>query len=381
MSESPDAVVVGGGLIGMAITWRAAALGCRVVLVDPRPGEGASWAAAGMLAPVTEAHFGEEPLIRLNVASAAAYPSFIAELEAESGIECGYRRCGTLAVGLDADDIRALDELAGFQRTLGLEVERLSGRECREMEPMLVPSVGGGLHVASDHQVDSRRMVRALIAAVTRRAEVVRQRASQVLIAGERVLGVRLDDGRTISAPTVVVAAGCWSRQLPGLPEAARPPVRPVKGQVLRLHVPAEQPLLGRTLRWLAHGSPGYLVPRLDGELVLGATSEERGFDTEVTAGAVYELLRDAYRVLPGITEASLIECRAGLRPGSPDNAPILGGTEIKGLVLATGHHRNGVLLTPLTASAIASQVATGQVDRLIAPFTPHRFGVAVTAR
>ena len=366
----------------MAITWRAAALGCRVVVVDPRPGEGASWAAAGMLAPVTEAHFGEEPLIRLNVASAAAYPSFIAELEAESAeFECGYRRCGTLAVGLDADDIRALDELAGFQRTLGLEVERLSGRECREMEPMLVPSVGGGLHVASDHQVDSRRMVRALIAAVTRRAEVVRQRASQVLIAGERVLGVRLDDGRTISAPTVVVAAGCWSRELPGLPEAARPPVRPVKGQVLRLHVPAEQPLLGRTLRWLAHGSPGYLVPRLDGELVLGATSEERGFDTEVTAGAVYELLRDAYRVLPGITEANLIECRAGLRPGSPDNAPILGATEITGLVLATGHHRNGVLLTPVTASAIASQVATGQVDRLIAPFAPERFGVAVTAR
>ena len=374
VTESPDAVIVGGGLIGLGIAWQASSLGCRVAVVDPEPGKGASWAAAGMLAPVTEAHFGEEALIRLNVAGAAAYPAFVAALEAETGLSCGYRDCGTLAVGFDADDMRGLDDLAEFRRGLGLEAERLSGRECRKLEPALVPGVWGGVHVATDHQVDNRRLVRALLTAVTRRAAIVRQRAAHVLVERGRVRGVRLDDGRVLPASRVVIAAGCWSRGIGGLPDPARPPVRPVKGQILRLRVPTAAPLLGRTLRWLVQGSPGYLVPRADGELVLGATSEERGFDVEVTAGAAHELLRDAHRLVPGISEAALIEFRAGLRPGSPDNAPILGQTEVDGLVLATGHHRNGVLLTPLTARAIASLLMTGRTDPLIAAFSPGRF-------
>ncbi len=380
VTESPDVVVIGGGLIGLGIAWRASLLGLRVTVADPEPGRGASWAAAGMLAPVTEAHFGEEALIRLNVAAAARYPGFVEELEAETGMECGYRRCGTLAVGLDGDDVRALDDLAVFQRSLGLEAVRLSGRQCRELEPLLAPGIRGGLHVASDHQVDNRRLVRALLAAVTRRAELVPERVTEVVVAAGHVSGVLLGGGTTLRAGAVVVAAGCWSADLPGIPASGCPPVRPVKGHILRLRVPAEPPLIGRTVRWLARGVPGYLVPRLDGELVLGATSEERGFDTEVRAGAVHELLRDAHEVIPGISEACLAECRVGLRPGSPDNAPILGLTDVEGLVLATGHHRNGVLLTPITADTIGSLLAEGRTDPVIAPFGLARLSAPVGA-
>ncbi len=380
MSEAPDAVVIGGGVIGLGIAWWAAARGLRIVVLDPHPGAGASWAAAGMLAPVSEAHFGEEPLIRLSVAAARSYPAFIQKLEDETGMECGYRQTGTLAVGLDADDLRVLDDVAQFQRSLGLDAERLSGRECRSLEPMLAPGVRGGVHVASDHQVDNRRLVRALLAAVSQRAALRAGRVTRVLVSAGRARGVCLDDGEELHAPWVVVAAGCLSAAIDGIPEPLRPPVRPVKGQILRLRVPAAAPLLTRTLRWLAQGSVGYLVPRADGELVLGATSEERGHDTEVTAGAVYDLLRDAHRLVPGVAEALLAECRAGLRPGSPDNAPILGETELPGLVMATGHHRNGILLTPVTAHGIAALLAGDEPGPLLAPFSPLRFSGAVSA-
>ncbi len=374
MSESPDVLIVGGGLIGLAIAWRASGHGLRVTVIDPHPGRGASWAAAGMLAPVSEAHHGEEALIRLNMAAAEAYPDFVDELEAETEVPVGYRRCGTLMVGFDADDVRALHDVAALQGSLGLAVERLSGRACRELEPMLTPSVSGGIHVPGDHQVDNRRLVHALTVAVERRATLLRQRVTGLVVTGDRAEGVTLDDGRSLHAPTVVLAAGCWSRDLPGLPARVRPPVRPVKGQVLRLRIPIEPALFGGTIRWLVEGSPGYVVPRADGELVLGATSEERGFDTEVTADGVFQLLRGAHQVIPGISEATLTECRAGLRPGSPDNAPMLGRTAMEGLVMATGHHRNGVLLTPITARAIAALLATGEVDPVVAPFATDRF-------
>jgi glycine oxidase len=380
MTGSPDAVVVGGGVIGLGVAWRAARLGVRITLVDPEPGRGASWAAAGMLAPVTEAHPGEEALLALGLASAALYPGFVAELEAETGLPVGYRRCGTLAVGLDADDVRALDDLAGLRRRLGLDAERLNGRECRDLEPMLAPGVRGGVHAASDHQVDNRRLVAALTRVVDRSCEVVRQRVSEVIVGRGRAEGVRLESGAVVSGAAVVIAAGCRSGEVPGIPAAVRPPVRPVKGQILRLRVPAGPPLLTRTVRWLAHGQSGYLVPRDDGELVLGATQEERGFDAQVTAGAVLELLRDAYSIVPGVAEAALEECRAGLRPGSPDNAPLLGPTRVDGLLMATGHHRNGVLLTPITARSIAGLLATGEVDPAIAAFAPDRFVTAGAA-
>src|SRR5512144_1622454 len=369
MARGPDVVIVGGGVIGLAIAWRAAGRGLRVSVVDPDPGSGASRVAAGMLAPVTEVHYGEERLLALTLASAARYPDFVADLAEASGRDPGYRACGTLAVALDADD------LAAFQASLGLAIERLTGRECRRLEPMLAPSVRGGVLVEGDHQVDPRRLVPALLTAVERAGVTMsRAAAAEIVVAADRVAGVRLADGTEIAADVVVLAAGCRSAAIAGLPEHVVPPVRPVKGQILRLHGDPRHPFLGRTVRGLVAGSPVYVVPRADGEIVLGATMEEQGYDERVTAGGVYELLRDAHLVLPGISELPLVETAAGLRPGTPDNAPLIGPAQLPGLVLATGHHRNGILLTPVTADAVAELLATGALPDLAAPFAPDRF-------
>jgi glycine oxidase len=370
-----DVVVVGGGVIGLAIGWRAAAAGLRVAIVDPRPAGGASDVAAGMLAPVTEAEYAGQPLLALNLAAARRYPSFAAELEEASGRPAGYRRTGTLAVAFDADDRAALRELLAFQEELGLDSAWLSGREARRLEPMLAPGVAGALHVPGDHQVDNRLLAAALLAAADRAgADLWRCRVSEVLLAGERVIGVRLDDDGVLSADHVVLAAGCWSGAFPGLPDAVRPPVRPVKGQILRLRLPAGHPgLLTRTVQGTARGTHVYLVPRASGEVVVGATVEEQP-DTRVTAGGVYDLLRAAHALVPGVTELTLTETAAGLRPGTPDNAPILGPAPVPGLVYATGHYRNGVLLAPVTADAIAEYLTGGTLPALAAPFTLDRF-------
>ncbi|MEV6206887.1 glycine oxidase ThiO [Kitasatospora sp. NPDC051914] len=371
-----DVLVVGGGIIGLGVAWRAAQRGLSVALVDPAPGGGAAQVAAGMLAPVTELQYGEEPLLRLGMASNERYEAFAAELTEATGLDTGYRRTGTLAVALDADDREELRELHAFQGRLGLDSQWLTGRECRRLEPMLAPGVRGGLLVTGDHQVDGRRLARALVAACER-AGVVLHRASagELLVEDGRAAGVRTDGGEELAGDRVVLAAGCRSHLLPGLPEGVLPPVRPVKGQVLRLHVPpAYRPFLSRNVRAVVRGQHIYLVPRADGELVIGATSEEQGFDTTVTAGGVYELLRDAHELVPGLTELPLVETGAGLRPGSPDNAPLLGPTALPGLVAATGHYRNGVLLTPVTADLLGEYLATGSVPGLAAPFSPDRF-------
>ncbi|MEU9030116.1 glycine oxidase ThiO [Streptomyces sp. NPDC048383] len=378
--KGSDVLVIGGGIIGLVIAWRAARRGLRVVLADPDPGGGAARVAAGMLAAVTELHYGEETLLGLNVASAARYPDFAAELhEAAGGMDIGYRACGTLAVALDADDRLHLRELHALQRRCGLESEWLTGRECRRLEPMLAPGVRGGLRVDGDHQVDPRRLAAALLAACERSGVTLRRsRADRLLTSGDRAAGAVLDDGTEVLADQVVLAAGSLSGRLAGVPPQVAVPVRPVKGQVLRLSVPAAYgPFLSRTVRAVVRGSHVYLVPRESGELVVGATSEELGWDTTVTAGGVYELLRDAHELVPGITELPLVETLAGLRPGSPDNAPLLGPTELPGLHLATGHYRNGVLLTPLTGDVMAELLATGVVPEIARPFTPRRFSPA----
>jgi glycine oxidase len=377
-SRTADVVVVGGGLIGLGIAWRAAGLGLRVDVVDPEPGRAASYAAAGMLAPVTEAHYNEEPLLRLNLASSERYPAFVADVEEASGLTAGYRQTGTLAVALDGDDLAALTELYAFQRSLGLAVDQLSGRECRRLEPLLAPGARGALLVAGDHQVDNRRLTSALLRATERGGVVVRRsRVESVVAAHDRVTGVRLSDGTTVTAGQVVLAAGCWSGHIGGLPPEVVPPVRPVKGQTVRLRVPEVfAPFLRRNVRGLVKGTHVYLVPRADGELVIGATQEEMGFDTQVTAGGVYELLRDARELVPAITELPLVETHAGLRPGTPDNAPLLGPTALPGLVVATGHHRNGVLLTPITAEVIATYLVDGVMPALAGPFAPDRFAL-----
>ncbi|MGW1763953.1 glycine oxidase ThiO [Streptomyces sp. NPDC002073] len=372
-----DVLVIGGGIIGLVTAWRAARLGLRTALADPAPGGGAAQVAAGMLAAVTELHYGEETLLGLNLASAARYPQFAAELaDASGGLDIGYRACGTLATALDADDRAHLRELHALQRRCGLESEWLTGRECRRLEPMLAPGVRGGLRVDGDHQVDPRRLAAALVAACERAGVVFhRVRAERLTVVRDRAAGAVLADGTALTAGQVVLAAGSLSGRLAGVPPQVLPPVRPVKGQVLRLTVPsAYAPFLQRTVRAVVRGSHVYLVPRENGELVVGATSEEQGWDTTVTAGGVYELLRDAHELVPGITELPLTETRAGLRPASPDNAPLLGPTALPDLHLATGHYRNGVLLTPLTGEVMAEVLTTGELPEVARPFTPFRF-------
>jgi glycine oxidase len=375
-SRTSDVLVIGGGIIGLVTAWRAAQRGFATAVVDPEPGGGAAQVAAGMLAAVTELHYGEQTLLGLNLASARRYPQFAAELTELTGHDLGYRRCGTLAVALDADDRAHLRELHVLQRESGLESEWLSGRECRRLEPMLAPGVRGGLRVDGDHQIDPRRLIQALLAACEH-AGVVFHRlwAERLDVVAGRAAGVTGTDGTRLGAGQVVLAAGSLSGRLAGVPDAVLPPVRPVKGQVLRLTVPRRYaPFLNRTVRAVVRGSQVYLVPRENGELVIGATSEELGWDTTVTAGGVYELLRDAHELVPGITELPLTETRAGLRPGSPDNAPLLGPTDLPGLLLATGHYRNGVLLTPVTGDAMADVLATGELPDEVRAFTPRRF-------
>jgi glycine oxidase len=368
-----DVVIVGGGVIGLATAWRSLERGLRVTVADPTPAGKASHVAAGMLTPVSELSYGEEAVLRLGLASRDRYPSFVAELEEVSGRSTGFRADGTLQVALDADDLAVLGELRRFQESVGVPAEALTGRECRRLEPLLAPSVRGGLLAPADGSIDPRRLTAALLAAVERLGgTLVRRRATEVLTDGGRATGVRLDDGEPLHADQVVLAAGPWSQDLKGLPDGALPPVRPVKGQVVRLR--GDVPFIGRSVRGLVRGSSVYLVPRADGEIVIGATQEELGFDTRVTAGGVWELLRDARELLPYVTELEFIEVEAGLRPGSPDNAPILGPSALPGLLLATGHYRNGVLLTPVTGDAMAESLATGAMPEIARPFSPARF-------
>ncbi|MFE7133926.1 glycine oxidase ThiO [Streptomyces sp. NPDC057638] len=374
--RATDVLVIGGGIIGLVTAWRAAQKGLAVTLADSEPGGGAAQVAAGMLAAVTELHYGEETLLSLTLESARRYPAFTTELEEASGRRIDYRTCGTLAIALDADDRAHLRELHALQQRCGLESAWLTGRECRRLEPMLAPGVRGGLRVDGDHQVDPRRLAAALVTACARAGVTFRRDwAARLLVSRDRAVGARLADGTELPAGQVVIAGGSLSGRLEGLPDAVVPPVRPVKGQVLRLAVPRPYaPFLSRTIRAVVRGGHVYLVPRENGELVVGATSEEQGWDTSVTAGGVYELLRDAHELVPGITELPLTETRAGLRPASPDNAPLLGPTALPGLHLATGHYRNGVLLTPVTGDAMATALTDGALPSEALPFSPLRF-------
>lgn len=371
-------VVVGAGLIGASVAWRAAQRGLSVTLVDPTPGQGASSAAAGMLAPVSEASYGEEALLGFCLDSAARYPAFVDELVAVTGVPVSHPTSGTLMVALDRDDLRVLEMLAAYHAELGLEVRRLTPRECRGIEPLLSPRLRGGLALDGDHAVDPRALVRALLAAAEQTGvHLLRERVTGVVVTDGAARGVQLDGGGTLAADVVVVATGSWSGPagpLAGLPAHVVPPVRPVKGQVLRLRAEPGELALERTVRGWVHGVHVYVVPYGDGRVVLGATSEEKGFDVTVTAGGAYQLLRDAVELLPGLAELELVEATAGLRPGTPDNAPILGPTDLPGLVLATGHHRSGVLLTPATADGIATYLTEGALPPELLPFVPQRF-------
>jgi len=380
VADTADVVVAGGGVIGTAIAWQAAVAGLKVTLVDPGCGDAASLVAAGMLAPASESVFGEEPLLALNLRAAERFPGFVAELERAAGQPVGLRREGTLALAYDPGDQAALARLTGFRHSLGLGTRELDGRSCRQLEPFLGPDVLGGCLFESDWSVDNRRYLAALRLAL--RAAGVRAvpgRVAGVCVAGGRAAGVRLDDGAgLIEAGTVVVAAGTATAAIAGLPGPLREAVRPVKGQLLRLRHPAGlPPVLGRTVRAAVRGQDVYLVPRADGEIVVGATCEERGPDRTVTAGAVHDLLRDAISVLPVVTELILAEACAGLRPATPDNGPMVGTAGIDGLLIATGHYRNGILLSAATADAVLALLTGRPPAQEWAPFSPLRFARA----
>lgn len=360
--QNYDAVVVGGGVIGLSCAWRLARRGARVVVLELyEPGWGATGVAAGMLAPVGELSFGEPDLLELTLAAAQMYPEFVAELEDATGEDIGYEQVGALHVALDRDEAAQLRRVHELQRSLDLEAKWLSPRRCRELEPGLTPSFRGGVFAPGEAAVDPRALTKALQKALVAEGVEVRTRVGVLggLFDRGRLVGVRAlpfpsDETEEIHAGAVVLATGAWSGGTDWLPEDARPAVRPVKGQVVELRRPRMAKLLGPIISHILASERVYLVPRSDGRLIVGATVEEMGFDTTVTAGGVHELLREAYRLLPDVAEMELLGATAGLRPGTPNNLPIVGSGAIDGLVLATGHFRNGILLAPLAAEAVS---------------------------
>ena len=347
MPGQPGLIVVGGGVIGLSCAWRAAAAGMAVTVVDPAPGSGASWVAGGMLAPVTEAWPGEEALLELGTRSLARWPAFAADLTAAAGRDAGLRREGTVVAATGSGDRDELRELAGHLARLGRDVDVLTGRELRRLEPAVGPDVRGGLAVPGDLAVDNRALLAALFAVAERAGVRMHRFEARAVSEGGQV---ELADGTALRADEVLLAAGAYSGRL--YPPLAGV-IRPIKGEILRLAWrPGAMDPPRRTVRGLVDGRGVYAVPLPGGRLVVGATQAETGFETAVTAGGLRDLLRDTERVLPGIAEYAVVETAAGLRPGSPDNVPLVGRLA-DGLLVATGHHRNGLLLTPLTADTV----------------------------
>ena len=386
MSRVPavvDVTVVGGGAIGLSVAWEARRRGLSVVLFDRGPlGQGASSVAAGMLAPVAEAEFGEagRRLLELGQASMALWPDFAEQVRDHSDIDPGLRRAGTLLVARDRDEAEALERDLDYRRRLGLAVNRLRPSEARRLEPALAPTLRLALELGSDHSVDPRALAEGLAVAaqcagvtLCPGTEVERLVVDE---SGARVMGVELAGGERVKAGAVVVAAGAWSGDVAGLPPEAQVPVRPVKGQLLRLRDPSGPGLIERVVRF----ERTYLVPRGDGRYVLGATVEEQGFDTSVTAGAVWELLHETSAIVPGLWELEIEEMSAGLRPATPDNVPVIGRGELEGLIWATGHYRNGILLAPITAEIVMADLAAADAPAVAAGCDPVRFARAAAS-
>lgn len=345
-------VIVGGGIAGLGTAWELAKRGLEVrVLERDHVGAGATSAAAGMLAAVSEAKYGEDGLVRQCLASRDAWPQWAAELEAASGVDVDYRTEGTFVVAVDRDDLKKLEHLQQLHHRLDLPATMIDGDEARELEPLLAPSIPGVLHCPNDHQVDPRLVIAALATAV-RRAGVVIEEEVDVddfeIVEGRVRRAAHVED----SDATYVLAAGAWSRQFPSL-GADRPMVRPVRGQLLAVEL-GEPPLCRHVIR----GPDAYLVPKSSGRLIVGATMEEVGFDPRLTAGGVMDILVGAWETIPAIYDQPILETWTGFRPLSLDAEPIIRRTDVaSNLVLNTGHGRNGILLAPYTSRRAAALV------------------------
>ncbi len=373
--RSADVAIIGAGIIGLSIAWRLARAGLAVALFErDGAGEGTTFAATGMLAAAAELEPGGETLLRLCLESQRLWPDFRDELEADSGLSIDYRGEGTLVVALGREEVERLRFRHDLQRAAGLATQWLNGYAARELEPGLRPNVSAGILCAQDHQVDPRRVTAALLRALLRndlhRDVHLLEHCEEVSLVHEdgRVVGIRSGEA-VCRAPVVIAATGAWTASAGFLPEGMNVPVRPLKGQALALRSD-QGPGIGHVV-WTGEV---HLAPKADGRLVVGATVEEAGFDDAVTAGGVYALLEGARRVLPAIEEMQVEAIWSGFRPTSDDDAPIIGSAGPKGFVLATGHHRNGILLAPATAEAICGLVLQGEIPGWARGFGLERF-------
>jgi glycine oxidase len=333
-------------------------------------GREASWAAAGLLAPATEVHYQEDRNLRLGLESMRLYPQFVADVEAETGRRVDYRTEGAIAVAANADDAADLQALFEYQLELGLPVRRLSGEEAREREPQLSPYVTSAVFCPMDHHIDNRLLVDALRAAFLKAGGALLEHTEVTRVVIENSGYRRVEaGGQSYASRSLLIAAGSWSGLLPGLPEAIRPPVRPVKGQLLAVRSPGPN-FLNHFIR-----SPRlYIAPKSDGRIVLGATVEEMGFNRDLTAGAFYTLLKEAWDHLPGVYELPILETWCGFRPGTRDNSPLLGKTAVPSVYMATGHYRNGILFAPVTVRLMTDLILEDKNPDLLQQFSPMRF-------
>lgn len=361
-------IVAGGGAIGCAIAWEAARRGLDVTVVERgTPGGGATGASAGMISP--SGHTAEVgPFIDLALAGFHAYPAFVERLAEFTAEDPVFEPVGKLVLAFTDTEV---EELEDFRREQAgrTAVELIGGDEARRMEPALSDSVAAAAHVTDDYRLDNVRLGRALWDAAARagvRFELG-QSVAAVLSDRGRVRGVALEAGGELAAGTVVIAAGCWSGAIRGLPRAL--PVVPVRGQMLALQA------VPPPVRLSIHHGSTYLVPRVDGRLVVGSTRESAGFRATPTAAGVHALLEGAIRVLPAMADAPILDVWAGLRPGTPDNLPILGrDPALEGVVYATGHFRNGILLAPITGQLIADVLEGREPALSLEPYRADRF-------
>jgi len=356
MKEHHEIVIVGGGVIGLTIARALALRGVRDVCLVERGNLGteASWAAAGMLLPQVEADAADE-FFNLACQSRDLYPAFAAALREETGIDVELDTTGTLYLALTDHDHEEIQKRYEWQTRAGLSVEILSAAEARECEPCVSESTRGALRFPKDIQVENRRLLSALANSVKKLGVTIATQTivDSLIIEGNRVRGVQTSRG-TIDTSTAVIAAGTWSSFIKTSPQP--PAIEPVRGQMVCLEA---KPQL---TRHVIYSPRSYLVPRQDGRLLAGSTSEHAGFAKCVTAGGIATILRNALEISPGISDLPVVDTWAGLRPRAPDGLPVLGRCgEIDGLFYATGHYRNGILLAPLTGELISEAIISSQ--------------------